>query len=248
MQKNSNKILIIGPPDAGKTFSLKYLNQDKLLVINTDGQFFPYQSDCAFYAIPHVSKFPKILQKACKSKYKYICIDSLTHLMTSFENQYVIKATNTQKGWGDYQTFFMDILETVKQHPNKIFIFVAHINDINKHDEDESPDFRVPIKGHIGKVGVESFFSPVLTSINLPTKKVKKFKKKFGKKNKLLKITPIEEAMGVKRVFLTNPYKKHPGMVARGADGLWVIPDELYIDNNMKYVIDRLIEFTKENK
>ena len=54
-----------------------------------------------------------------------------------------------------------------------------------------------------------------------------------------MKITPKEEAIGVKYMFLTLRMKGHLSSLARSADDLWE-DDELYIDNDIQSVINKL--------
>lgn len=94
----------------------------------------------------------------------------------------------------------------------------------------------VPLKGAVGKRGVEGDFTTILSSIQIPVKKLEPYQ------NDLLTITDEEREDGVKYVFATRITKETTGGKMRSAVGLWK-RNELYIDNDLSLVFKRLKEF-----
>ena len=85
-------------------------------------------------------------------------------------------------------------------------------------------------------MGVEADFTTILSCKQMPVKTLEKFP------NALLNITDEEREDGVKYVFQTRITKDSAGEKMRSAMGLWN-RDELYIDNDLQLVFNRLKEF-----
>ena len=88
----------------------------------------------------------------------------------------------------------------------------------------------------MGKVGVEADFTTILSTKQMPVKVLEKYQ------NPLLTITDAEREDGVKYVFQTRITKETAGEKMRSAMGLWN-RGELYIDNDLALVFNRLNEF-----
>ena len=99
-------------------------------------------------------------------------------------------------------------------------------------------DTRIPIKGAVGKIGVEADFTTILSTKQIPIKKLDGFE------NDLLHITDEEKEDGFKHVFCTRVTKESVGEKMRSAMGLWS-RKELYIDNDLDQVFDRLKDYYK---
>lgn len=100
MSTNNHIVLVMGKPNTGKSTSLRNLkNQESMIYLNTD-----------LKALPFKSKFLKTIDVAdAMDVIGYIqqieevptvtgaVLDTLTFLMSMYERQYVLNATNTQK-------------------------------------------------------------------------------------------------------------------------------------------------------
>ena len=95
---------------------------------------------------------------------------------------------------------------------------------------------KVPVKGSVGKTGVEADFTTILSTKQLPITKLE------GIENDLLHITDEEREGGCKYVFCTRITKDTIGEKMRSAIGLWK-RNELYIDNDLDQVFTRLKEY-----
>ena len=91
----------------------------------------------------------------------------------------------------------------------------------------------MPIKGAVGRTGIEADFTTILSTKQIPIKKLEGFE------NDLLHITDEEKEDGFKFVFTTRITKESVGEKMRAAMGLWS-RQELYIDNDLNQVFSRL--------
>ena len=112
---------------------------------------------------------------------------------------------------------------------------MAH-EDTALKEQSMQMETRIPIKGSVGKIGVEADFTTILSTKQMPIKKLE------GMENDLLHITDEEREDGFKYVFATRVVKETIGEKMRSAIGLWK-RNELYIDNDLDQVFKRLREY-----
>ena len=237
MSSNNHIVLVMGKPNTGKSTSLRNLkNQETMIYLNTD-----------LKALPFKSKFLKTIDVAdAMDVIAYIqqieqaegvtgaVLDTLTFLMSMYERQYVINSTNTQKAWGDYGNFYRDFIHAIKSG-TKDYAILAH-EDTILNEQTMQMESKVPVKGSVGKTGVEADFTTVLSTKEIPIKKLEAYQ------NDLLHISDEEREDGVKRVFCTRISKEFIGDKTRSAMGLWK-RNELFIDNDLDQVFTRLREY-----
>lgn len=233
-------VLIVGKPTTGKSASLRNLEKDRYVYINADLKRLPYRGSKQQFAdiidIEDPYEALDILEEiAGEDDLDGVVIDTLTFLMNMFENQYVAGASNGQQAWADYAKFYKDILHAAKTS-GKSVVFLAHAADTVNEDKDK--EVRVPIKGSVGKIGCEADFTTILASKCLPIKELEPYEKG----NKLLSITDEERELGYKYVFQTRKTKTTTGEPMRSPMFMWESP-ELYIDNDVQLVFNRLKEF-----
>ncbi len=161
-------------------------------------------------------------------------LDTLTFLMSMYERQYVLNSTNTQKAWGDYGNFYRDFIHAIKSG-TKDYAILAH-EDTILNEQTMQMESKVPVKGSVGKTGVEADFTTILSTKEISVKKLEAYQ------NDLLHITDEEREDGVKRVFCTRISKEFIGDKTRSAMGLWK-RNELFIDNDLDQVFTRLREY-----
>ncbi|SUA63265.1 Uncharacterised protein [Oligella urethralis] len=165
-----------------------------------------------------------------------VVIDTLTFLMSMYERQYVATATNTQKAWGDYGNFYRELIHAIKAGTKDYIIFAHEDSELNT--QTMQMETRVPVKGSVGRTGVEADFTTILSAKQVPISILQD--EKYH--NDLLNITPEEEEDGQKHVFVTRVTKEYVGEKMRSAMGLWN-RNELYIDNDINQVLIRLKEY-----
>ena len=136
--------------------------------------------------------------------------------------------------WGDYGGFYKDFIHAIKAG-TKDYAILAH-EDTVLNEQTMQMETRVPIKGAVGKVGIEADFTTILATKQMPIKKLEGFE------NDLLHITDEEKEDGFKYVFVTRVTKDSVGEKMRSAMGLWS-RKELYIDNDLNQVFKRLREY-----
>lgn len=236
MSQNKNIVLIMGKPNTGKTSSLRNLKQEEMVYLNTDLKEMPFKD--RFLASVEVADAYDIhgyIQDIEENPdVSGAVLDTLTFLMSMYERQYVINAANTQKAWGDYGNFYRDFIHNIKAG-TKTYAIMAH-EESALNEQAMVMETKVPVKGAVGKVGVEADFTTILSTMQIPVKKLE------GIENDLLTITDAEKEDGVKYVFCTRITKETAGSKMRSAMGLWN-RNELYIDNDLDLVFKRLKKY-----
>lgn len=239
MSQNKNTVLVLGKPNTGKTSSLRNLPQDKMVYLNADLKETPFRN--RFMSSVDISDANDVLgyinEIELEPAITGAVLDTLTFLMQMYERQYVVPLAGTKAGqsaWGDYGNFYRAFIHAIKSGSKDYAIF-AH-EDESLNEQSQMMESRVPIKGAVGKVGVEADFTTILRTMQIPVKKLE------GIENDLLKITDAEKEDGVKYVFCTRVTKETAGGKMRSAMGLWN-RNELYIDNDMDLVFKRLRAF-----
>lgn len=237
MSQNKNIVLIMGKPNTGKSTSLMNLhNQDRMVYLNCDLKELPFKNN--FLKNVEVSDaldvltFIQDIENAPQAEGGVL--DTLTFLMQMYERQYVMNSPNTQKAWGDYANFYREFIHAIKSG-TKDYAILAHEESF-LNEQAAQMETRVPIKGSVGKVGIEADFTTVLATKQMPIKKLEGFE------NDLLHITDEEREDGFKYVFVTRITKDTVGEKIRSAMGLWD-RKELYIDNDLNQVFKRLKEY-----
>lgn len=237
MAQNKNIVLIMGKPNTGKSTSLMNLhNQEKMVYLNTDLKELPFKS--RFLKNVEVADAMDVLAYITEiernEQVEGAVLDTLTFLMTLYERQYVSNAANGQKAWGDYGNFYKEFIHAIKSG-SKDYAIMAH-EDTVLNEQSMQMETRIPIKGAVGKIGVEADFTTILSTKQMPIKKLE------GIENALLHITDAEREDGFKYVFCTRVTKESIGEKMRSAIGLWS-RNELYIDNDLNQVFTRLREY-----
>lgn len=237
MSQNKNIVLIMGKPNTGKSTSLmKLANQDKMVYMNTDLKELPFKS--RFLKSVDVADAMDVLSYINEIENAPVVegavLDTLTFLMSMYERQYVANAANGQKAWGDYGNFYKEFIHAIKAG-SKDYAILAH-EDTVLNEQSMQLETRIPVKGSVGKVGVEADFTTILSTKQMPIKKLEGFE------NDLLHITDEEREDGFKYVFVTRVTKDSIGEKMRSAIGLWN-RNELYIDNDLNQVFARLKEY-----
>ena len=237
MAQNKNIVLIMGKPNTGKSTSLMNLsNQDRMVYLNTDLKELPFKN--RFLKNVEVSDALDVLSYIHEieqsPQVEGAVLDTITFLMSMYERQYVNGATNTQKAWGDYGIFYKEFIHSIKAG-TKDYAILAH-EDTFLNEQSMQMESRVPVKGSVGKIGVEADFTTILSTKQMPTKKLEEFE------NDLLHITDAEREDGFKYVFCTRVTKESIGEKMRSAIGLWD-RKELYIDNDLNQVFNRLKQY-----
>ena len=239
MSQNKNIVLVMGKPNTGKSTSLRNLDQESMVYLNTDLKEVPFKD--SFMANMEISDACDVISYIQEieenSDVKGAVLDTLTFLMQMYERQYVAPFAGTKTGqtaWGNYGNFYRDVIHTIKSG-TKDYAILAH-EDTQHNEENMSMETRVPIKGAVGKVGVEADFTTILSTKQMPLRKLEAYE------NSLLTITDQEREDGMKYVFCTRVTKDTVGEKMRSAIGLWK-REELYIDNDLSLVFQRLKEY-----
>ena len=118
---------------------------------------------------------------------------------------------------------------------SKNIIFLAHTMDVMNEKEMAMETF-VKVKGSLMNIGIESFFSTVISTKKMPITELEGFHSAY------LSITEEEKELGFKYVYQTRLTKETVRERIRSSMGMWD-RKETYIDNNLQNVIDRLHEY-----
>lgn len=231
-------ILVEGLSAGGKTSSLQHLtNPNSALYLNCENKRAPFRPELknTYNIIDPSQVFEGMDWAETQPDINTIIIDTLDFLMNMYETNIVKKAANGQKAWGDYFTYFQELMQVKVARSSKTCIFLAHAYTVL--DEDSmTKNTSVPIKGALKNLGVESFFTTVIMSKQVPLRLVEPFT------NKLLNVTEDDKERGVKYVFQTQMTKASSGEKIRSPQGMWD-KSETFIDNNMQHVVDRLVAY-----
>lgn len=234
---NKNIVLIMGKPNTGKSTSLRNIkSQDTMVYLNTDLKELPFADKFmvnvevadAMDVLTHIAEIEQ------QEKVTGAVLDTVTFLMSLYERQYVLPSKDTQKAWGSYGNFYREFIHAIKSG-TKDYVIMAH-EETSLNEQAMQLETRIPIKGAVGKTGAEADFTTILSTKQMPIKKLE------GIESDLLHITDEEREDGFKYVFCTRISKESIGEKMRSAIGLWN-RNELYIDNDVEQVFTRLRQY-----
>lgn len=244
MAGNKNVIMIMGLPSSGKTYSLKYLpNQDKWAYLNCDLKDITFKSPkfLANKDVDDAMTLPQYIDLVENTpEIEGAVIDTLTYFMNMFERQYVKTARDTQKMWGEYGDMYCEVMHKIKSG-TKSYVVLAHEMDVmtTKGDGETIHETKVPVKGAVGKRGVEGDFSIILRACRMPVQTLDKYP------NDLLHITERERRKKVKYVFQTDITTDTLNHKIRVPEEMFR-EEELWIDNDMGQVITRIHAYNND--
>lgn len=241
---NDQLIAVVGYSSTGKSASLRNIkNQDRWVYLNCEsGKRLPFKNKFNRITITDPMEIHSYFAEAIENRDDIdgIIVDSLTFLMEMYESQYVLRAANTMKAWGDYQQYFKTLMQELVPKFGKPVIFTAHVKDETDEKTLDTRTF-IPVKGALKGVGIEAYFSCIVSCKRLPLKDLKDYT------NDLLPITVDDEIQGYKHVFQTQLTKKTVGERIRGPMGLFTRA-QTYIDNDCQLVLDKLHEFYADDQ
>ncbi|EHU2760856.1 AAA family ATPase [Acinetobacter baumannii] len=241
-QVNDNLFLVCGFPASGKSTSLR--NLENVIYLNCEpGRKLPFRpKKFKQFVITDPYQVHEAFEWAeTQPDYHTIVVDGLNFLMDMFETNYIIGASDTRAEWSNYAQFFKKLMQTYVAASTKNVIFTAHLK--SEYNENTMlMETKVPVKGSLANQGLEAYFSTILY-----TKKVKLTElEKQGQSSMLLNITDEERALGYKHVFQTKVTADTTHERMRGPMGLWD-NNELFIDNDCAFVLERLREYYGED-
>lgn len=235
---NDHLVLIGGKSAAGKSAALMQLQHPEgVMYLNCEnGKKLPFKSHFKEFTITDPLQVYEAFDAAeTMPEVHTIVVDTVTYLMDMYENLYVLNSANSMKSWGEYGQYLKRLMQQYVAKSTKNVIFLAHTSDI-LNETDMIMETMVKVKGSIMNVGVESFFSTVISCKKMPLSKLKNYS------SPLLNITPEEEMLGFKYVFQTRLTKETVNERMRSSLGMWTT-QETYIDNNVQLVLDRLHQY-----
>lgn len=233
-------ILIEGLSASGKSLSLSHLSEPEgVIYLNCENKRLPFKpGKLQCYSITDPYQVYEGIEYASKTDTVHtVVIDTLDFLMTMFETNIIKKAVNGQKAWGDYFTYFQELMQVHIANSSKQFIILAHSHTV-LDEEAMMKTTSVPVKGALRNLGVESFFTTVVMAKQVPLRIVEPYK------NPMLNVSEDDKERGVKYVFQTRMTKESAGEKIRSPQDMWT-KDETFIDNNIQYVLDRLADYYK---
>lgn len=230
-------VLISGVSNTGKSASLRnILNQDQWMYLNTEsGKRLPFRNDFNSHTITDPYQIHDGFEYAIDDQEVLgIIVDSLTFLMDMFNTKYIYNSADGRSAWADYQQFFKKMLFELVPKFDRPVVFTAH----TRSELDETAGqiiTSVPIQGALKNVGIESFFSTIVST------KVVSLKELEAYDNKMLNITEDDELLGFKHVFQTRLTKKTIGERIRSPMGFFSAK-ETFIDNDVQVLLNHLNE------
>jgi hypothetical protein len=237
MPVNDHLVLICGESVGGKSASLAQIeNPEGVLYLNCEsGKKLPFASRFKELVITdplQVYTYFNAAEDPKNSKCHTIVVDSITYLMDMYESVHVLTAKDIQKAWQSFQQYYKNLMQQYVAKSTKSVIMTAHTLSVLNENE-HIMEKKVPVKGALKNVGIESYFSVVVAAKKVPIGSLESYQ------NDLLTITEEEEMIGVKHVFQTRLTKETVNERIRAPMGMWEVK-ETFIDNNTQALMDRL--------
>jgi len=235
---NDQLVLIGGESGTGKSLSLfEMRDQEESLYLNCEaGKRLPFKNKFHTEKVTDPLQVYEAFDYAVANGYKSVIIDTLTFLMDMYESQYIVGSSDTMKGWANYNQYFKNLMQKYVAPSGLQVVILAHT--VRELDEKSGKWFtRVPVKGALKNQGIEAYFSTVVATKKIELKDLPK-----GYDEKLLHITPQDQARGFKHVFQTQITKETVGERIRGPLGMFEM-NQLYMDNNAQLLLDHLREY-----
>jgi len=234
-QLNDHLVMISGQSATGKSASLRNLKGGaKVMYLNCEaGKRLPFRNKFDSYVITDPYEVHDAFDHAQDNPdFEGIIVDTQTFLMDMYESVHVINSSKTMQAWGDYAQFFKKLMQDKVAKSDKWVIFTAH----TRTDLDEATSTmhtKIPVKGALQNNGIESYFSTVVSTKRMTLKSLEKYA------NKMLIVTPQDEALGFKHVFQTQLTKETVGERIRSPMGMFTT-EETFIDNDAQMLLDHL--------
>jgi len=242
-EDNKRVVLIAAPPSMGKSHSLfKFANDPSVAYLNTDLKDLPFKVPKGGMKVLNIAHAKTALEavKDLEANYPEVTtgvLDTVTFLMNRYEAEFVTGDTRPfGAAWQEYAAFYNDFMLAIKTSL-KSWIILAHTNTVFKEAE-VAYETTVPVRGAVGRIGVEADYNIILTA----NKKTLEKLEPFMEGNSLLTISAREKRLGFKYVFQTDLTSDTLDLKIRSPMGLWK-DEELFIDNNISLVVQRLAEY-----
>lgn len=238
-QINEQLVMISGESASGKSASLRNIpNQDKWMYLNCEaGKRLPFKNSFKTFKVSEPYQVYEGFDHAMATPANWngIVVDTVTFLMNMFESIYIIGNSNTQKAWGDYAQFFMNLMQDKVVKFGKPVIIMGH----TRSELDEAAMMMrtaVPVKGQLKNNGLEAYFSTVVSTKKISITELEK----YG--SDLLTITEEDRELGYKHVFQTRPTKATVGERIRSPMGMFS-KEQTYMDNDAQRLLVHLNQF-----
>lgn len=239
LPENKNVVLIMGPPNSGKSTALRNLETERMAYLNADNKEPPFRrkflKNVLLKNSASLPSFIRAIEKepSCKGG----VLDTITKALELYERQHVYPKAGSKEGlsaWADYGNYVKEIMHEIKTG-TKDYVILAH-EDKQFNEQSAQWQAKVPVKGSVGKIGIEADFSIILVSMQMKVSDLE------GHSNDLLHITNEEKEDGLKYVLVTRVNAKFAGSMMRAPMGMWE-RNELYIDNDLSQVFTRVKQF-----
>lgn len=241
IETNNQLALISGLSGTGKSASLRTIrNQERWIYLNTEaGKRLPFKNKFMNVRVEDPYDIWDYFDEASRNldKTDGIIVDSVTFMMDMFESMYIVGASDTQKGWQNYQQFFKKLLQSKVVAFPKPVLMLAHTLAVY-NESTLSFDVAVPIKGALKNNGIEAYFSTVVSAKKVNIKDLKDYREN----NDLLHISEEEETLGYKHVFQTKITKATIGERIRSPMGMFT-KEQTFMDNDAQLLLDHLHAF-----
>lgn len=246
-QVNDNLVLIVGTSSAGKSASLRNLeNPTGVVYANCEaGKKLPFPNKFGSFTITDPYQVHELFDHLAANDNEYmhpqlkkkvkahtVVDDSLTFLMDMYESVHVIGSANSMQAWGSYAQFFKTLMQDKVAKATCNVVFTAHSLAL-LNEAEMVIETKVPIKGSLKNNGIEAYFSCVVAAKKMSLKKLE------GYASDLLTITDEERELGFKYVFQTKLTKDTVNERIRSPMGLFK-NSETFMDNDVQKLLNHL--------
>lgn len=228
-------VMVCGKSGTGKTMTLRNLkNQAGVWYLNCEGdEELPFDNDFKHFKITDPDQVLKGLAMAEEKEHVHtIVLDSMTFFCNMFVNKRVLTSSNTMAEWGVYARWIEDFMVDKLAKCTKNVIIMAHTVDVVNPDQTMETKVELPGK-QLNIRGFEAFFNMIIGTQKMTLDDLEDYS------NDHLNIDEWEEQTGYKHVIQTFSSAKSTTDRLRGKYRMWK-PSELYIDNDIQIVIDKM--------
>lgn len=119
-------VFIVGPSGSGKSTSLRNLNPERTIVINTEGKRMPFKAVFGKQTAPKSwGELKAHVDRALAADVDVVAIDSFSSAMDLlYEHVIRYEQDDTRAAWGVYKNEIRDFLSNLK-HPGKVVVMTA---------------------------------------------------------------------------------------------------------------------------
>lgn len=240
----TDSVLICGVTGSGKTSSLYTLKDPSKALLfgcGLDNKPLPFRKNGLNYIgiedpmdlLRYLNGDKPFPESIANNDIELILIDTLTGALDSFVDYYITPAEDTRTAWGELPKYFNNLLLALRNTGIR-FVCFAHLQELT--DKYGNVSISVPVKGSLSTKGLESYFTTVVRATKIDVTAANKYS------NDLLHYDQEDKVV---HVFQTHTDSNTIGDRVKTPRGMFDKKTELYINNDINYLLQRVDEYYK---